>query len=157
MSRRKYNDEDVIKAVEESNSMREAAKKAGIPMNVFKGYCKRLNIWKPNQSYHPLTGNYKKWTKEKYIDFLNSGKCKHQSYKLKLRLIELGIKENKCDICGLEGTWNGKELQNQLHHKDGNKFNNKLENLQILCPNCHSQTDTYVSKNLSKNKVRKLY
>lgn len=57
-------------------------------------------------------------------------------------LFENKLKENKCEICGIS-EWNGKQLTCQLHHIDGDSTNNKLINLQILCPNCHSQTDTY--------------
>lgn len=50
-----------------------------------------------------------------------------------------------CEQCGITN-WNKKELVFQLHHKDGNHKNNKLENLILLCPNCHSQTDNYANK-----------
>lgn len=51
----------------------------------------------------------------------------------------------KCEICGTE-TWLGKPLVLQIHHKDGNHNNNSIDNLQLLCPNCHTQTDTFCSK-----------
>lgn len=50
-----------------------------------------------------------------------------------------------CENCNIHN-WNNKELVFQLHHKDGNHKNNKLENLILLCPNCHSQTDNYANK-----------
>ena len=56
---------------------------------------------------------------------------------LRQKLIRDGIKENKCEICGAS-TWQGVLLPLELHHKDRNHFNNDLDNLQILCPNCHS-------------------
>lgn len=58
------------------------------------------------------------------------------------RLIEEGIKENKCECCGLS-EWMGKPIPLELHHKDFNHFNNTLENLQILCSNCHMQAHGY--------------
>ena len=48
-----------------------------------------------------------------------------------------------CSECGQEPFWNGKPLTLQLDHIDGNRFNNTIENLRILCGHCHSQTDTY--------------
>jgi len=53
---------------------------------------------------------------------------------------------NKCSVCGIE-TWNNKEIVFDLEHKDGNSENNSVENLCLICPNCHSQTVTYKAKN----------
>ena len=84
------------------------------------------------------------------IQGLNNGEFPEiQSYKLKNWLIENKIKQNKCEICGID-SWNGKPIECALHHKDGNKHNNVISNLEILCPNCHSQTDTYTAKNKGK-------
>jgi 5-methylcytosine-specific restriction endonuclease McrA len=68
---------------------------------------------------------------------------------LRKRLIKEGLKPEKCEICG-NNMWLGKPLSLQLHHINGVRSDNRLENLQILCPNCHSQTDNYGSKNISK-------
>lgn len=56
------------------------------------------------------------------------------------------LKEVKCEGCGLTNIYNKKPIVLQLHHKDGNNSNNILENFEILCPNCHSQTPTFRSK-----------
>lgn len=66
---------------------------------------------------------------------------------LKRRLIKEGILEYKCEKCGNLGEWMGKPLTLQLDHKDGNNKNHTKENLRFLCPNCHSQTNTYAGKN----------
>lgn len=57
---------------------------------------------------------------------------------------------NNCESCGVGNEYNNKPLTLQLDHIDGNSDNNSLINLQILCPNCHSQTDTYGSKGNGK-------
>jgi 5-methylcytosine-specific restriction endonuclease McrA len=66
----------------------------------------------------------------------------------------------KCVECGIGDTYNGKPITLQLEHKDGDCSNNKLENLSLLCPNCHSQTPTYGNKNTrtadSKRRMRYL-
>ena len=59
------------------------------------------------------------------------------SYKLKEKLIRDGLKEDKCELCGLS-VWQNQKLSLELHHKDGDHYNNNLDNLIILCPNCHS-------------------
>lgn len=75
---------------------------------------------------------------------------KNSTYKssnfLKYRLFNSGLKERKCECCGLT-EWNGKPAPLELHHIDGDNTNNSFENLQILCPNCHAQTINYCSKN----------
>ena len=65
--------------------------------------------------------------------------------KLKQRLIEEGIKENKCEICALNH-WLNKPITIQLHHLNGLNNDNRLSNLQFLCPNCHSQTANFGSR-----------
>lgn len=61
---------------------------------------------------------------------------------------------NKCNKCGID-SWNNKPITLELEHKDGNHHNNKRENLECLCPNCHSQTDTWRGKNKTnkRNKI----
>lgn len=80
----------------------------------------------------------------------------NNTHRLKNRLFEVGLKENKCECCGLTN-WNGKDISLQIHHIDGDRTNNTIENLQILCPNCHSQTDTYAAKNIKKKKQQNNY
>jgi len=71
---------------------------------------------------------------------------------LKKKLIKEGILKEKCSSCGIKHFWNGKPLTLQLDHKNGKNDDNRLENLRLLCPNCHSQTETYVGKNRRRKK-----
>jgi hypothetical protein len=64
---------------------------------------------------------------------------------LRRALFEAGVK-HICNDCGMDPEWNGKQLVLQVDHIDGQYWNNIRENLQFLCPNCHSQTATYGSK-----------
>lgn len=64
---------------------------------------------------------------------------------VKKEYIERILKTTHCELCGIT-EWNGKDIVFQLHHKDGNHKNNNIENLILLCPNCHSQTDNYANK-----------
>ena len=72
-----------------------------------------------------------------------------QTNKVRIRLLEEGYKEYKCECCGLT-TWLGKPIPLELHHKDGDRTNNQLENFELLCPNCHAFTDSYRGKNSRK-------
>lgn len=64
---------------------------------------------------------------------------------LRRKLIAAGLKREQCENpkCNLGPEWCGKLLRLHLDHIDGDHFNNELKNLRILCPNCHSQTETY--------------
>jgi len=77
-------------------------------------------------------------------DYLDN-KFPIQSYKLKNKLIKANLLEYKCSICTISN-WNTEFIALELDHIDGNNKNNNLINLRLLCPNCHSQTDTYRSK-----------
>ena len=75
-----------------------------------------------------------------------------QTYKLKKRLLEDGIKQHVCEHCGLTH-WQGMVIPLELHHINGDNRDNRLENLQILCPNCHALTDSYRGKNKKSPKM----
>ncbi|GGT27733.1 HNH endonuclease signature motif containing protein [Streptomyces purpureus] len=67
---------------------------------------------------------------------------RHQSNRLKSVMLEVGV-EDRCALCGIEAVWLGEPLPLEVDHVDGNWRNNRIENLRLLCPNCHSTTDTY--------------
>lgn len=71
------------------------------------------------------------------------------THNLKIRLLQEGLKKHQCECCKLD-KWMDDKIPIELHHMDGNKYNNNLDNLQILCPNCHSKT----SNNSGKGVVR---
>lgn len=81
---------------------------------------------------------------------------REQTYRLRRALRESGVKD-KCHDCGIT-EWQGKPIVLEVEHIDGNWRNNLLENLTLLCPNCHSQTSTYgyKSKKTPKTKTVKL-
>lgn len=78
----------------------------------------------------------------------------HNRSTLKKRLLKEGLLKNQCYICGQLPEWNGKPLALQIDHMNGVSNDNRLENLRILCPHCHSQTDNFAGKNKSDRKPR---
>ena len=74
------------------------------------------------------------------------------AHKLKSKLIEDGYKKHECESCGLS-EWMDGLIPIELHHIDGNKHNNSLDNLQILCPNCHALTPNHAGKKSCGAKV----
>lgn len=70
--------------------------------------------------------------------------------RMKIRIINEGVLEYKCEGCGNEGEWLGKPISLQLDHINGINNDNRIKNLRFLCPNCHSQTETYSGKNQGK-------
>ena len=73
---------------------------------------------------------------------------------IKKRVLADGLLKNICESCGNTGQHNGKRLVLHLDHIDGDNKNNELSNLRMLCPNCHSQTDTYGGKNIVRSRMR---
>lgn len=70
---------------------------------------------------------------------------------LKRRLIGAGLKQNRCERCGIS-EWRGEPLNMALHHVNGDGRDNRLQNISILCPNCHAQTPNYGGKNGHRRK-----
>ena len=140
-------DTEFIEICNNSLTMSEACSKIGVHFNTFSKRAKQLECYHPNQGGKGMRKHVIKENTALLQDILDGKYPNYQTYKLKNRLFKAGLKENKCEICGIS-EWLGQPIKCELHHKDGNRTNHKLENLQILCPNCHSQTDTYRALNI---------
>jgi 5-methylcytosine-specific restriction endonuclease McrA len=79
---------------------------------------------------------------------LRDGKSR---YNIKHRLMRAGLLQNRCEQCGLS-EWRGKPLIAHIDHINGIKNDHRLENLRMLCPNCHSQTETYSGHNVKRRR-----
>ena len=144
--------EEFTQIRKESESVREVVQKLGYAPNG-GGTAKRIReLIIPNgidishfngQGHTKNIGKYR----TPIEDYL-SNKVKITSHKLRIRLLEEGYFEYKCSCCGLT-EWLGQPIPLELHHKNGDKEDNRLENLELRCPNCHYFTETYKTKNWS--------
>jgi hypothetical protein len=82
--------------------------------------------------------------------YLVVGRRTNRSH-LKQRLLDAGLKRNPCETAGIED-WLGRPLAMALHHMNGDRLDNRLENLQLLCGNCHNQTPNFSGRNLKRRK-----
>lgn len=141
-------DNSIIEACNSSQSMAQACAKVGLFFTTFKRHAERLEVYTTNQAGKGLTRKTA-ITAIPLQEILNGERPQYQTNKLKHRLYKEGLKKNECEICGLN-EWQGKKIQCHLDHIDGNRFNHKLDNIRIICPNCHSQTETFAGKNSRK-------
>ena len=123
---------DILKWIDENQSKAYMCRELKCKPETLNSYLKKMGIeYQGNQGMKGFSSNQYKTAAE----YIKSTYVK--SHILKQKLIRDGIKEEKCEICGIS-TWQGVKLPLELHHKDNNHFNNEFDNLQILCPNCHS-------------------
>lgn len=137
--------ETITKAICESSNMHEAARKAEMSYGTFKYRAQVMGLYKPN----PHCARSVKRTDQIPLEDIiyHDLYPHHKSSRLKARLIQAGLKIDVCEKCGQLPVWNDAPLTLQLDHIDGDSSNNHITNLQILCPNCHTQTPTWGSKN----------
>ena len=156
MKHNKYTKEQLINAISNSTSIRQSLLSLGIAA---QGGNYRV-IHNAIKTYNIDISHFKQqsWAKDKIFgpkknleDYL-SNKFPIQSYKLKLKLLQEKIFPYMCSNCK-STTWMDQKIPLELDHIDGNHKNNNLNNLRLLCPNCHALTDNYRGKNIKCSKL----
>jgi 5-methylcytosine-specific restriction endonuclease McrA len=130
---RRYDWTEIQAYYDEGHSIRECARRFGFS----------LQTWHEAAHRGDVVGRPVSKPVEHYL--VAGGLRTNRGY-LRARLIEAGLKEHRCEVCGID-EWQGKPISLALHHVNGSKRDNRLDNLQILCPNCHAQTPNFGVKN----------
>jgi hypothetical protein len=137
---RRYNWVEIQAAHDAGLSLRECCERFGFCKASWHQAVKRGDIV-PRPIAMPLA------------ELLVVGRVQTSRTHLKSRLLKEGLKQSRCERCGIT-EWQGAPLSMQLHHRNGDGSDNRLENLEILCGNCHSQTDTYGGRNGHRRPAR---
>ena len=154
MKRSKYTEEQFINDDKSSTSIVEVFSKLDlIPAGGnYKTYHSKIKTLQIDTSHFTGQGHLKgkshSWSPKIPLKEILIENSTYKSSELKNRLIKELNWENKCSIqtCGIS-SWQGNEIVLHLDHINGINTDNRIENLRLLCPNCHSQTETYCAKN----------
>jgi 5-methylcytosine-specific restriction endonuclease McrA len=136
---KKFNKQEIEFAISQGVTMGAAAKVLNLDWRTFRKQAEKHGLYERV----PYSN-----TKLNLDDILAGKHPQYSTSHLSKRLVKEGIKQYTCESCGITD-WQNNPISLELDHIDGNNSNHKLENLRLLCPNCHSQTETYKSKKLS--------
>ena len=138
--------DQILQWIDENQSKAYMSQQLGCKWETLNRYLKLMGIeYAGNQSGKGQAKKKPKMTLAEYLE--NSEDI--QTNKVRIKILEEGLKPHKCECCGLE-TWLDNPIPLEVHHKDGDRTHNELSNYELLCPNCHTFTDSYRGKNSKK-------
>lgn len=147
----KLPNEQFIKIVSESTSGNEAMREIGfkcVSGNARKTFYRRIIELNINvDHWGDKTKNMHRAVLTPHDQYFAKD-TPHSGGHIRRRIIKYNLINYECALCKNTGIWMGKELILQIDHINGDHNDNRLENLRFLCPNCHSQTDTFAGKNV---------
>ena len=157
---RRWSDKELTKAVRSSRSIRNVIRLLGlIPAGGnYTQITQRIRELKLNTSHFTgqgwLKGIPRPFKNERPLNEILKINSNFQSHKLKLRLFKEGIKQKQCEMCGWSKRADDGRIPLELDHINGNRMDNRLSNLRVLCPNCHSLQTTHRGRNKSSIRNR---
>lgn len=147
--KRRYTDNQLIHAVETSVTKAEILSKLNLKPNGGNYNCLDAHIARLNLNTSHILGRAVQRVyrgggtpKKSYNEILIKESLYTNSGRLKKRLVDDGLLCNQCNICSIS-EWLGKNLVLHIDHINGDRQDNRIDNLRLLCPNCHSQTSTF--------------
>jgi 5-methylcytosine-specific restriction endonuclease McrA len=152
MKPRKYSERQLVEAVKTSTSLARTLNKLGVAPygGNYEVLRRAIKHFKLDSSH--FTGQL--WNKGKTFrakqpleKYLNN-ELQIQSFKLKNKLLSQGLLERKCSSCK-NTCWLNQLIPLELDHINGDRYDNQLSNLRLLCPNCRALTPTYRGKNIA--------
>jgi len=147
------NKDDLIRLFNKHNSLRQVLIDLGYNSNgsgayiLLKNKCIKEGVTIPKYSQN-FDNKHNFDNKKSYDEIL----CENSTFPrghLKKRLLKDGLLKYKCDVCNIS-KWQNKNISLHLDHINGVNNDNRLDNLRLLCPNCHTQTKTYGGRNNKK-------
>ncbi|MHA2062876.1 MAG: HNH endonuclease signature motif containing protein [Candidatus Thorarchaeota archaeon] len=151
---RKYTDEALKEAVKSSTTWRGVMRMIGLrpgggSHTSLRSYVVRLGLDTSRFKVERKVFTNKRKLAEEILVERSPLEYRTETYQLRRALLEADA-VYVCSMCGLGDMWQERPLVLQIDHIDGNAYNHRKENLRFLCPNCHSQTETYGFKRRSK-------
>jgi hypothetical protein len=144
----------IKEAVSKSFSVAQVLRYVGLHVGGanYQGFHKAVKDFKIDTSHFTGQGHLKGRTHSygtKPLETLLVENRFYSSNAIKKRLLKDKVHKHKCDCCGLT-KWLKRPIPLELHHINGKRDDNRIENIELLCPNCHALTDNYRGKNKGK-------
>jgi len=142
--------DEILKWIEESGHMithREICERLNCRVATMHSYFKKMNIEYDGNMSH--VGRVVISNDDWFVENSTRG-----GSVIKKRIIDLKLIPYECNHCDIKDSWNGDIINLHLDHINGDNRDNRLDNLRFLCPNCHSQTDTYCGKGINNGRMK---